>query len=221
MTLPFGTNLFPPRRELLTNFDFSDVIQNNSYSIYFLGTAFDNAAADKKIILTRTFDSNTILESDFVPDDTPAFIKVGDYDFDLPANTTQIIKGYLVGELVWRIFTQNNRHLQGYIIVKLRKDNGTTETDIGEARTETLDLQASGSEYARSAIFMDISTGVRINNGDILRVTVELWGKEDDTQTGTPAGQRDIFFWFDPNATLVDTDKKSDFKIQIPFKVDK
>jgi hypothetical protein len=219
MTLNFGNQLFPPRGEVSANFDFIEIATGQGYGNFYLFTANESTPTDTKLITETLLDSNTKSTSTSIPSDQAAAVKNGDYDFDMTVQTPIILRGFAYAELTMKAIGAGvNGNRGGYIIVKLRKYDGSTETDIASAQTDTMDsVDNSTPSYQREAVFLDITSNTSFAIGDKIRITVEVWGISDGDVSGTPGS---LTFYHDPTSRdTIDSDKDSDFKIQLPFKI--
>lgn len=212
MSLNFGQNLFPPRREFIASFDFIDVVQNQGYGSFFLMKGNDNAAATKSLIVSTVTDSEPTTTAATLTDNSGVFTKLSDTDFDITVNRTLTIKGKAFMEVTWKtIAVGGSFNGNAYIIATLVHYDGSTETDLGEGRTGTLAISDASTRFSRDVLTMDVTSQI-FKKGDIIRVTVEVWGEVSTAGTGT------ITYYHDPaSRETVDTNKTTDFKALIPF----
>jgi hypothetical protein len=135
------------------------------------------------------------LTSKINPHVTSGFEKVIDIDFDMKAGVPMILEGKGLAEISCFGREETNKKLESYAIVKLRKWDGTTETEIANAGTETMGWTTTESSKARSLI-LDITSRTKIQKGDIIRITVEIYAESDDEGDTQYVG-----FHHNPNGT--------------------
>ena len=108
------------------------------------------------------------------------FTKVIDVDFDLSHfNKTQRIKGTAIINVPYAMqSTAGSAICDVYCIVKVRHGDGTTETVLGSAQTEPLTSHATpGGIESSVANVKIVLTNKTFKKGDVLRLTIEGWGK--------------------------------------------
>ena len=136
-------------------------------------------ATNPYLLFPNTFDSTNKTTSNIIENVTSGFEKRIDTDFDLTIGVTITLKGTAMIELT------DSSEDEHYIIAKLRKWDGTTETDIATGQSSTT------SARSRRAIHLNISSNTILKKGDILRLTIEGWKKDE---AATPA----ITLYHDP-----------------------
>ena len=225
MTLNFGNNLFPPRQELLQSYDWIDLITEQGYGTFYLAKAHTSDGTETSFITSTEIESYPTLSSVSAGgDNADAYaIKVND-DFDLLVNSPLTINGKVIIVLsLYTTYTTDN--FNAYWQVRLRKWDGTTETEIGAAKTEL--VLAVGNNTRRRTFEIDV-TKEQYKKGEYIRITVEGWVAKSDN-TGSQIG-----YWHDPasksnlsrsynNPTatgdIIEYGENTDAKILIPFKI--
>jgi hypothetical protein len=134
-----------------------------------------------------------------------------DIDFDLsPFNTPKTINGttYFLG--AWGLGdTSSAVKTSGQLVVKIKKWDGTTETEIAKASGAFLYINSSFYTSLQEVFKIPIpKTTFKI--GDVLRVTGECW-----YMTASNENKIKLVLWYDPGDTL-----SGAFKILVPFKLD-
>jgi len=103
--------------------------------------------------------------------------KVIDVDFDLTAfNAPQSIRGTAFFNFFMRVYWGGGGVTGAYAIVKVRKWDGTTETEIASAQTDTSAATSVTSQYNFVCLPISI-TKTSFKPGEQLRVTIEGWLK--------------------------------------------
>jgi hypothetical protein len=105
------------------------------------------------------------------------------------------------------------------LIIKIRKWDGSSETDLVSVQTETLSQAGVGAESTGIFALEAVIPSTNFKIGETLRTTVEIWG----SQPGA-AVSGFIYIGTDPKdrtKTVGGTDMDTTVsKIQIPYKID-
>ena len=211
----------------IQSYNYTDIAEGTGVINFKLFTTTDSVGNDY-ILGTQTLYSSLIDTAVSCTASYENFTKVGDLDFDLtPFNTPKDIKGTAVFQFshLAKSAGSANTSLDGYTIVRVRKWNGTTETEIGSAQSPTLSPTVSGDEKSGIVCMEATLTNTHFAAGEILRVTVEMWVKATDV--GTNSGV--YYVGHDPvnrDSTSADGIKPSvdpliqTFNVYIPFRLD-
>lgn len=196
----------------LVNFDSVD-FADGSGMVNFQG-ANTKQGATKTYILTReTIFANDISTVSAAVETTDA--KRLDLDFDLSEfNMPKDIKGTaLVTATVKGI--KNSGIMNYYYIAKIRKWDGSTETEIASAQSET-NSSNSTTDYDTMTVKIPITTLTHFAQGDVLRVTMEVWA----AIPSPPGGSGTVTLFHDPMNRTEGTAETTQLKIDIPFRID-
>ncbi len=194
--------------EVVMSFDYKDVLNGQGYLTYYLATALDSTATKQRVLTPNIVDSNDVSTTDTSDAVWADFTLILDHDYDL---TIQKGGNIAIGTATAQITVNSNSNYSAhysYWVVRLRKDDGSSETEIASGKTPTLQDASAGD--VRHLLKMGISSGVSLNKGDILRVTVELWEKQ-----ATSGHSQTFIYYHDPAARTADHDTI----ISIPFKL--
>ncbi len=149
--------------------------------------------------------------------DTGVFQKILDIDFDLaPFNLPKNLKGRLrcIANLFIGKENDANEHGEAYIIMKLRKWDGSTETEIGNAQSSTA---ANPTSLIKTPYLLnwyyDIASSTHFKKGETLRITLEVWIDPVDH------ANCNVELYHDPKNTTVTTDGGTARTTQLIFKV--
>jgi hypothetical protein len=142
-----------------------------------------------------------------------------DLDFDIKTAESFIIEGTAKTQCTYRQVGTTNKQTTQYHVIKIRKYDGTTETDIATITTSSLVTNNSnGHDLYRRDQSQAAATTTFVAATDTLRITVEVWmrGDPNDGTQGTAT------IYYDPtNRTPVDTDNKSTtYEVFIPIKTE-
>lgn len=188
MTLNFG-NLFPNRPEFFVNYNFTDFSSNVGYVLYDgMGLSIDGGTqyllfpssnASSFVGSADYFGSATETSSGTISGDTEQ--KVIDIDFD---SSEFKIPRTIEGTALFRCGIGLNSSANGdsaYIIIKLRKWDGSTETEIASVQSETVTISGSTPKEYSFTLSTEITTRTIIKKDEQLRITVEVWTTNFDT----------------------------------------
>ncbi len=178
--MPLTPNLqkFTTASPIIASYSYTDIAEgtgvqhfkgcvegNSSGTNYFLSSAGDfySYMIDQK-------------KADSARSDTSA--KDYDLDFNLSEfNTPRIIRGTAIINYGFGIVrTTGIGTLRGYLIFKVRKWDGTTETEIASAQTSNIDQNVNGTTIKSSCLLITIPE-THFSKGDVLRLTMEAWIK--------------------------------------------
>lgn len=158
----------------LANYNWIDAAEGTGIVVYYGFSTEDNGTTTYGMT-TDTPHSNTVLT--FGETTGAAAEKVLDLDFDLEYNLPKTIKGKFYASVPFvQGNTDLNYHADSWIVVKVRKWDGASETEIASNTKSTVKSTAS-AEVRSFIVFIeiDIATATTFAVGDSLRVTVELW----------------------------------------------
>lgn len=196
----------------IVSYNYQDIIQGQFYGVFYLSAAYDSAGAVDYFIAPATTRADPT-DSSISSGDAADYAKVSDIDFDILVNKPFVIQGNFFAGFTTYCYVSSGSHY-GYFVVRLRKWNGVTETEIGSGQSSNHDNTLDGTTtYKQKAIIANISTKTSFKAGEYLRVTVETWAKHTGGSTGI------LGFLHDPaNTTSFGTPAlPSSFIINIPF----
>jgi len=168
--------------EAITSYDFDDIASGERLQSYYAATTkFETTT---KYILTGnpSIYSNDEAQTDGIDKDNDTTFRIElDQDFDLSQfQITQIFEGEGNIQVTWGCSQNYSADANGvYLILKVRKWDGTTETEIASAQTETWN-DGSGATLKTSLVPITIPK-TQFKVGEILRLTIELWTMLDSS----------------------------------------
>ena len=178
------SSIFPPGREAIINFDWVDIASGAGY-VLFDGYASLLTGGTEYFLYPSSIGSNIV--SVAVPGNVisttlgvvnSSMSKIGDIDYDMSSfNLPQTIRGDVyvraptTGTIIGGAGTRTMK-----IIVKVRKWDGVTETDIASGETANLNFDANSS-FGHVVKITVPKTNYK--KGDTLRITVEYWGQDN------------------------------------------
>lgn len=197
----------PPSNKI-TSYSITDAISGKGYVTFYGGQS--NAAESLGLSLLQFYtDEVTHKTESFTASVTPAKTKVLDRDYDIDFKVTTIIEGLCfvnVPNGVHNVSSAGQNH-EHYVIVKLRKWDGATETEIASATGRTHPygpLPLYAERHTIDAFSFTIAPGTIIKAGESLRLTVEIW------HSAGGAVESRVFIGQDPKNRSRDEDSASD-----------
>lgn len=189
MSLNFGQNLFPQRNEILVNYDWVDVAEGTGVISFDGYHVNDSTGITSKLVRTSNSTDvisisgysisggqiyNMVSSSD---NTTATATKVLDIDFNLEEfKSARIIDG--IAYTNFSFFFETGSNGECYFIVKVRKYDGSSETELGSVTSRTFTFDPDNE--ASLSMELDL-TKTKFKAGDLLRLTIEGWTKSDGT----------------------------------------
>lgn len=203
---------------LTASFDFIDILSRQGYGVFYLASALDSSATEKRIIVSQVIDSHSLRTTE-----TAGSLNEGsmtlklDKDHDILVNAPVIINGKVTINMTSYLYAATDTFTAEYI-VKLRKWDGSTETEIGSAKTA--EMTTSGEDnFERHTLEIDVTRTI-IPKGTYIRVTIEGYTKESADADNL------IGYYHDPTTRTSGINDSgdysgfgSDFKVSIPFDI--
>ncbi len=208
------------RQRIIASFSYTDVAEGTGV-IRFLGASSKDQTTNDYFLSSATLASNDINTQASSSSDS----EILDLDFDVIFNRPQNMKGIVKVQipLGGRTTSGAPNSWTVYAIVKLRKFDGSTESDIASSQSEVVSggggsVNVKESKMVNLAI--DASSAVtHFKKGDILRITVSI-------NNNTVSGGTNTGFGHDPKdrtdvaatagGIIADVDS-TQFVVNIPF----
>lgn len=213
-----------PQEELLkgkvgpiASYNFKDIIEGTG-TIVFFGFSSKEETTENFHLSSNAVYSDSIVQ--VINNDQSTFTEYFDLDFDTSIfNLPKRIKGTARVILTTGHFRSTGAN-QVYFIAKIRKWDGTDETEIASAQSGTYSVNSGTTNSKTMNIEIPISTVQHFKKGETLRVTIGLWAKSSNG-TGT------VGFAHDPknrddetgNNIIVDA-HTTVMEVHIPFEID-
>ena len=162
---PFPT----PTGNTIVTHDFIDIASGTAYITLFGG----NTKTDYHLTSYQYY--SDVIGTNVTPGITTD-TKEQDIDFDVTTNNSMTLEGTAIINLVLSAYAAGSTgDVSTYAILKLRKWDGTTETEIANATTQTLSNTTDDtSKYLTTAVNLTIPR-TRFKKGDTIRITVEQY----------------------------------------------
>ena len=213
---------FTTASPVLANYNYNDIINGTGFVKYYGGHTSSGYT-----LSIQPFYSEKVMT--FAAIDSTTAVKAIDLDFDLLFNSPRTIRGVAllnVGVGMKAATQGAATRNRTYVVVRIRKWDGTNETEIATAQstTWTEDPDEEGAEF--NGIF-SVSVDIPHTDysaGETLRITVELWAWEsgygglNTTLTHDPKNRSTSVF-DDNNAWDFGADSTI-MEVTIPFKLD-
>lgn len=226
MTIPIKYR--KSRDNVLASFDSIDLAEGTGIVEYKAASTTADTTADHYMTRNDTYSDEIYT---FGATASTSFTQLLDIDFDVNFQLPRTIAdATMYATVAIGIGTSGNDQTNhAYIIVKLRKFSGGAESEIANSQSRLFNRPSGVGDTPKSGIVaVSIPTGGRIHfkKGDILRVTIEIWGK----RSGGSANSADFAIGHDPKnrndprassgaAKIFEDDKDTITKFWIPFVV--
>jgi hypothetical protein len=221
------SNLFQAQSNSIASYNYTDIAEGTGNMIFYCGVYVNTTT-------TGFFLSQNALKSIYTSyavgghDGTDTDII--DADFDLSEfNMPKTIKGTarIMGAIGHRTLFTTRQNWEGYVTAKLRKWDGTTETEIATATSQTISFTTSGGIGTITTedfnVQLSIPNPIHFKRGDVLRVSIIVHTNTSGTNgfyigIGVdPANREDIA----PNLLkVINDDNDTDLRCYIPFRLD-
>ena len=180
------TSLFPSGKEINISYTWADIAAATGFSLMY-GLAGNTSTGIKYALSPSTYISSLLTAQGLVKTDGTAstsnsFVKILDLDFDVTASQiNQTIRGEGLVVVNWSNTTGAGSggftFYHSYAIIKIRKWDGASETEIASVQTATKE-QTEHLTNADVGFTVPITIPkTTIKTGEQIRMTVELWGK--------------------------------------------
>lgn len=101
--------------------------------------------------------------------------KLIDDDKDIVFNVPKILRGKVLVNLAWSAGDSSCSSFEAYAIVRCRKWDGTTETELASVQTTTISGSVNSTYYRSEQMYFTVPT-THFAKGETLRFTIEIWG---------------------------------------------
>jgi hypothetical protein len=219
--------LLPTGNPQLVNYNFTDIAAATGYQTYYAGVA-----SGANMMSNAVFDSDSIVTDGGLITST-AYIKKIDKDFDVLFNTPQNVRGTAIVSVPVgaQAVDATAGSVTAFLNIKIRRWDGTTETDIATGDT----LYWSKGSFGGAGVFGYAMKSSRVaipsthfRKGEYLRLTVEVYAR-DQGAGGISAGNKHIVIFHDPaNKAFNDGEDYTNalasgasiLKLQLPLKIE-
>jgi len=160
----------------IASYSYTDIAEGTGVTVFY-GVVSETSAGNGYHLTTDVNLYSSLIESDSAVTESESYVKLLDLDFDLSSfNLPKSIKGTAYVQSSVYVDTSAGSG-SGYIIAKVRKWDGTTETEIANAQSQT-NTQGSGGGTEMVLVPITIPE-TDFQSGETLRLTIEGWIKTD------------------------------------------
>ena len=164
----------------IASFDYYDIAEGTGIKAFYLGVSEDDSGNDYHLVTQELYSDE--IDTAITTFDGTTYDKELDLDFDLAAfNMPKTIKGtgYIQFSEYELTTCSAGQSVNGYFVFKLRKWDGTTETEIASATSKTYGFGYETTPTARTETgFIPITIPeTPFAPGEQLRLTMECWTK--------------------------------------------
>ncbi len=203
----------------IASYDFFDIAAGTGYETFYIGEA-----SGAQILTNVSFYSDRCAPRSDNSSPGGGWILQHDNDYDVEINLPRIIKGEMICNVPYGVLVQSAAGIHASIVyVRLRKYDGTTETEIASGAVTHLSFTPTVVGYKRLIGAGKITVPqTKLIRGDKLRLTIEQWAA-----IGAGSSSGAFFYGSDPNNrnsgasdTLTWGSEISQSSFIIPFKID-
>jgi len=174
MALPIIYRTSP---ELLTSYNYIDVASGTGYILFYGANVSSENISGIYILTNNSFYSNNIATA--LRTDSSSFVLLHDHDYEVVMNKSQVLRGLALFSMTIGFLPTGTQTPHIYFIAKLRKWDGTTETEIASGTSDDFTQPAGAGTYSKTkSIQINVPT-TKIKKGETLRLTIEIWVKEE------------------------------------------
>lgn len=220
MTMPqFFSN---EREKILANYNWIDIATGTGVIVYYGYNTINDTTYTYNLSEKIVFSHSTNSEIGSIPTQDLNMLNRGELDFDLSTfNMPQTIKGTAFLNLGFGVSNNDNAGSSVYMIAKIKKWDGTTETTLATSQTQTITTASGATGQARASMQLSL-TETHFKKGETLRLTIESWGKFNSLQTASSGATIHITHSpenQDGGLFTVAGIKTTQLKLNIPFKI--
>jgi len=208
----------------IASYDFEDIATNTGIVKFYAGNTSGGAIlSNNEFWSLASYTSNTF--------NTPNIISgtlIIDKDFDVLFNRQSVIRGKTNINVPFGVNMQHGgSQYRSYIIAKVRKWDGTTETEIASGQSPIFAGQGIDTITAMFCIEVDIPSTI-IKAGEYLRLTIEQYAGGPGATANAhgiyffahdPKG-RDVTFWSDTDYGWAGDGVSTILTFPVPFRID-
>lgn len=174
-TLPIN---FPvPSESAVASYNYTDIAEGTGIVTFQGFNSVDDSGISYKLSSNAPY-SNDIYTQETI--DAQTYTKEIDADFDVEFNGPHRIRGKVICNVPIGLGIPSGTGY-AYVIAKLRKWDGSTETEIASEQSETLDNITTDTAKMLCFVIDASSAETKFNKGDTLRITLEVWTKRGGT----------------------------------------
>jgi len=205
---------FPiPQETAIASYNYTDIAEGTGVITYYGFDANDDTTLDYHLSINSSiYAQNKVFTTATTGGGSTKSI---DLDFDVIFNLPQRIKGTAYCNITTFVDSNVTGATSYFFIVKLRKYDGSTESEIvsGQTKSRTNSGNSNVREWTTHLVPLPITTQVQFKKGEILRVTIEGWSNRS-------TGSGNFGFAQDPANRAEDNADTTQLQNFIPFILD-
>jgi hypothetical protein len=180
------SGLFNAQNNVLATYDYTDIAQGRGIILFKAFTSNTEGTTGYHLGTEDIYSSDIEIASIDFTVGAP-YTKVLDKDFDLtPFNLPRTIKGTAIISACFCLVNSGGGSTTryAYLIFKIRKYSGSTESEIASGQTDTVTYAGDSESNTISLVTMPITIPqTHFKKDDVLRLTIEGWGRVDGSST--------------------------------------
>ena len=177
---------FQAQSNSIASYNYTDIAEGTGIIKFYGFTTEDDAAIDYHLSTNTAYSATEGTETAGSIVSTGSFKKVIDVDFDLSEfNLPKDIEGTAIINMGHGVFSgAGSTKVQGYIKARIRKWDGSSETEI--ANEDSATIQAQNGANKRQIVSIKITIPkTHFKIGETLRLTIEGWHKNVTATSNT------------------------------------
>ena len=206
----------------IASYSYTDLAEGTGVVTYQGFSTKEDTTTDYHLGITIVHSAD--IEKELGSSSGTSFTAGTEIDFDLAQfNLPKSIEGTALIQIPTYCYTTSGGSgtFTGYIQVKLRKWDGSTETEIANTRTPDISCAAGGTNNHKVNLMPLTIPKTHFKKGEILRISITGWSKWSAALNGhigmgcDPLNRDGTYI-----VPSVDTDMTTQFTNYIPFKID-
>lgn len=163
------------RERTLASYDYLDIASGAGFVKYYGFNTGDSVGTEYGLSAEKVYSDD--VETD-VTALTTSYVKKLDLDFDTTTfNLPQTVKGDVIINVTTGARHNSGNTLSTYVIAKVRKWDGATETEIANTQSETWAVVSNNVQKSNTFTFKVTVAKTLFKKGETLRITFEVWAK--------------------------------------------
>jgi hypothetical protein len=184
MPLDNDLTTFTTASRILQTINLADVVSGTGYIEMFGGaTSVGDSSSDEYFLTTIPYYGEPVVTVSATFGTVGSATQKLDIDFDVVVNRTIKVNGnVIVTAALGATRAGSSGTVTTYFVAKLRKWDGTTETELGEATSNSHANNGGSTTYGDLAASFEVSNKT-IKKGQTLRLTMEVWVTSTSSNT--------------------------------------
>lgn len=201
----------------IASYSYEEIASGLGYISFYAYNSTDSTSTKYGLITETSIKSYVKVSSGTVAMSGDTNQKLLDIDWDITMDDPRTLNGRCFIQIPFYAYVSSGNYTQ-YLIVKLRKYSGTTETDLGTVQSTNFNNVNNLTTATPPKMFVLDITNTPFKRGDILRLTLESY-----YNPGGGSGSLTQYVGNDPNAradATVTGLETTQLKLDVPFRID-